>query len=46
MVKVTIDGSVHDAIGNERLIDLLNRIGTKLKWAQTYLDLWERGACM
>jgi hypothetical protein len=30
MVKVTIDDSVHDARGNERLIDLLNRIGTKL----------------
>jgi formate dehydrogenase major subunit len=30
MVKVTIDGSAHDAIGNEWLIDLLNRIGTKL----------------
>jgi predicted molibdopterin-dependent oxidoreductase YjgC len=30
MVKVTIDDSVHDVRGNERLIDLLNRIGTKL----------------
>jgi predicted molibdopterin-dependent oxidoreductase YjgC len=30
MVKVTIDDSVQDARGNERLIDLLNRIGTKL----------------
>jgi formate dehydrogenase major subunit len=30
MVKVTIDHSVHDARGNERLIDLLNRIGTEL----------------
>jgi len=30
MVKVTIDDSVHDARCNERLIDLLNRIGTKL----------------
>jgi len=30
MVKVTIDDRVHDARGNERLIDLLNRIGTKV----------------
>jgi len=30
MVKVTIDDSVHDARSNQRQIDLLNRIGTKL----------------
>src|SRR6202789_1256251 len=30
MVKVTIDDSVHDARGNGRWIDLLNRIVTKL----------------
>ena len=30
MVTVTIDGSIHEARGDERLIDLINRTGTEL----------------
>jgi formate dehydrogenase major subunit len=30
MVKVTIDGSVHETKGDERLIEVINHTGTEL----------------